>query len=328
MGIKKISLLSIFGMSVVATLAIYSIKQPLLAAPESTPLPTVSTERLRADVEHLSIHLAQRHVNQPEVLRQAAEYIRAVFDDSNAQTELQTFQVNGTDYHNVIAHFGPKSGEPIVIGAHYDAEENTMGADDNASGVAGLLALARLFKHQPPAIPVTLVAYTLEEPPNFRTENMGSRHHALSLAEQSIQPRLVMVLEMIGYFDDTPHSQTYPIGALKWLYPNKGNFIAVVGNFSSMRLVRKIKTSMRASTNLPVESINAPTWLTGIDFSDHASYWQHNMPAVMITDTSFYRNPNYHQASDTADTLDFEKMSQVVQSVYGVVKQLEGEARK
>jgi hypothetical protein len=155
---------------------------------------------------------------------------------------------------------------------------------------------------------------------------MGSRQHAASLVSAGIKPKLIMVLEMIGYFDDRANSQNFPFAPMKLIYPDRGNFIAVVANFASSSDTRLVKAAMTATSPLPVESINAPAGVTGIDFSDHASYWLHDMPAVMITDTAFYRNANYHQASDSADTLDYPRMAQVVQAVYGVVTHIQTES--
>ncbi|MEQ1486993.1 MAG: M28 family peptidase [Methylotenera sp.] len=275
---------------------------------------------LKKDVEKLYGEFGNRHFDDVTTLDLAANYIQNEFSKVSSRTRLQSYQVDSEMFSNVIARFGPTNGNPIIIGAHYDAEAETAGADDNASGVAGLLELARLFAKNPPSVPVELVAYTLEEPPNFRTESMGSRQHAAQLVNDGITPRLVIVLEMIGYFNDAPNSQEYPIGALKWLYPNTGDFIAVVGNLANPGDTKLVKMIMKSTNpNLAVESISAPSALTGIDFSDHASYWLHDMPAVMITDTSFYRNANYHKATDTPDTLNYQRMAQVVEGVFAVV---------
>ncbi len=318
----KILALSALVLAIPLATAVW-IKQPFYheIAPMKLPM-LVNSENLKKDVTYLSVDLAKRHFNDLTTLNLAADYIKNEFSKASQATSLQSYQIKGQTYSNMFAHFGPIDGKPVIIGAHYDAHENTMGADDNASGVAGLLELARIFAKNPPAIPVDLVAYTLEEPPNFRTDNMGSRHHAAMLVEKGVEPKLVIVLEMIGYFTDTPKSQTYPIGALKWIYPDTGNFIAVVGNFSGASETKLVKSIMAASALLPVESISAPASLTGIDFSDHASYWRHNMPAVMITDTSFYRNANYHQPTDKPETLDYSRMADVVHGVYTVVDYL------
>jgi len=169
---------------------------------------------------------------------------------------------------------------------------------------------------------VELVAYSLEEPPHFRTESMGSAVHAASLEAKKARVRAMISLEMIGCFSDEKDSQAYPLGVLKLLYPSTGNFIAVVGRIGGGRLVRVVKTAMRAATRLPVESINAPGFIPGIDFSDHLSYWEHGYPAVMVTDTAFYRNPRYHTSDDTPDTLDYERMALVVDGVVAAVRAL------
>lgn len=283
----------------------------------------VSPDQLRRDVEQLALTYGGRHHAHPGVLSRAAAYIEGRFRTSGARIEVDAYEVEGAAYRNVIARFGPAEGRPVVIGAHYDAEEETRGADDNASGVAGLLALADRFRKSPPKVPVELVAYCLEEPPYFRTEHMGSRRHARSLKAAGREPRLVLVLEMIGYFADAPGSQRYPVPGLSAIYPDRGNFIGVVGNYGSMAEVRQVKAAMRQAGTVPVEAIVAPAILPGIDFSDHASYWQEGMPAVMVTDTAFYRNSNYHRPSDLPETLDYVRMAGVVEAVAQAAKQIE-----
>lgn len=303
--------------------AVLWVAQPLPGKPAPQPAHAASPERLRTDVERLAGTYRQRHHGQPEVLDRAARFIGAEFAAAGGRVEMQVYEVGGFTYANVIARFGPDAGRPIIVGAHYDVEEHTPGADDNASGVAGLLEIARLLGKAPPTVPVELVAYTLEEPPHFRTEHMGSRHHAARLAEAGVSPRLTIVLEMIGYFDDRPGSQTFPVPLMDMIYPDSGSFIAVVGNFTGAAETRRVKAAMTAATPLPVWSINAPSWLPGVDFSDHASYWRLGMPAVMVTDTAFYRNGRYHQGDDTPDTLDYRRMAQVVSGVMVAIRQAE-----
>ncbi|HTD23617.1 MAG TPA: M28 family peptidase [Terriglobales bacterium] len=197
------------------------------------------------------------------------------------------------------------------------------GADDNASGIAGLIELAYLLGKEELQTPVELVAYTLEEPPFFRTEQMGSAVHAESLVEEHAKLRAMLCLEMIGYFSDQPDSQDYPLPELKALYPNKGNFIALVGTMQEIELLRRVKRAMMATNDLPLRSINAPRNLVGVDFSDHLNYWNRSFPALMITDTAFYRNKRYHHPEDVLNTLDFNRMAKVVQQVYTAVIELE-----
>jgi Zn-dependent M28 family amino/carboxypeptidase len=228
--------------------------------------------------------------------------------------------VNRDTYQNVVGRFGPQAGDLIIIGAHYDACEEYPGADDNASGVAGLLELARMFQEKPPTVPVELVAYSTEEPPYFRTILMGSVVHAKSLSIDTQPIQFMISLEMIGYFSDERGSQKYPMDLLKLFYPSRGNFIAIVSNMESTGLVRTIKRQMAEASPLPIRSINGPSWIPGIDYSDHRNYWPQGIPALMITDTSFYRNPHYHQPTDTADRLDYTRMAQVIDGVFNTLQ--------
>jgi Zn-dependent M28 family amino/carboxypeptidase len=239
-------------------------------------------------------------------------------------------------FKNVIAHFGPVQGPVIVVGAHYDSHGDTQagaqdkrghtpgshtpGADDNASGVAGLIELAYLLGAKPQTRSIELVAYSTEEPPHFRTEHMGSRWHAKSIKESGRELQLMITLEMIGYFSDAQNSQHYPVPGMAHLYSSTGNFAAIVGKLSHFGVTRRVKALMTGATDLPIFSINATPAIRGIDFSDHMSYWHYDLPALMITDTSFMRNPNYHLAGDTAEKLDYQRMSKVVQGVFAVTQ--------
>lgn len=275
---------------------------------------------MEKDVRYLSETLYPRSFDQIDHLTAAAKYIQETFKHSGALVSQQAVPVVGGPYTNIIARYGPQQGPLIVIGAHYDAavavegdhSHWTPGADDNASGVAGLLELARLLGQQAPSVGVELVAYASEEPPFFRSDEMGSAVHATSLTRPV---KLMVALEMIGYYDDSPDSQRYPVTGLSWLYPTQGNFIAVVGRMQDISAVRQVKAGLLSAKELPVYSINAPAFIPGIDFSDHLNYWQQGIPAVMVTDTAFYRNKEYHQQGDTADRLDYQKMAWVVEGV-------------
>jgi Zn-dependent M28 family amino/carboxypeptidase len=284
-------------------------------------MPKATVCNLEAHVRAL-VSFSPRDETHLESLDRAAAWIRRELQEAGGKVEDQAFEAKGSVYRNVLAHFGPETGERIVVGAHYDAAGPYPGADDNASGVAGLIELARLLGERPPAAHVELVAFTLEEPPSFTSPAMGSAVHAAALKERGIPVHAMIALEMIGYFTDAPGSQQYPLPILKLFYPTKGNFIGVVGKLGQGALVHRIKKSMRRASSLPVHSISAPTSLPGVDFSDHRSYWDAGYEAVMITDTAFYRNPNYHTENDTPETLDYERMAMVVKGVYGAVLSL------
>lgn len=286
----------------------------------SAPLP--ETARLEAHVRHLSETCRPRDWRHVEGLDRAAEYIASNLQATGGKPWTQAFKLRGNTYRNVGATFGPESGPRIVVGAHYDACEDLPAADDNASGVAGLLELARSLGGDPPPTRVDLVAYTLEEPPFFRTQDMGSARHAEALHQAGNPVKAMLALEMIGRFEDAPGSQRYPSSLLGLLYPDRGNFIAVVGRTRDAGLVRTVKRSLRGANALPVVSINAPRWIPGLDFSDHHPFWDRGFSAVMVTDTAFYRNQDYHTGRDTADRLDYRRMAQVVQGVEAAVRQL------
>lgn len=303
-------LLALIGMTV----------QPLLRQTDAIAVPAVSPERLKAHVRMLSETLHPRSVEELTNLEAAANYIHAEFTATGAVVADQWFTDRGEKYRNVIARFGPAEGPLLVIGAHYDSFEATPGADDNASGVAGLIELAGLLDRHPPLRPVELVAYTNEEPPHFRYPSMGSAHHAASLRAAGRDISLMLALEMIGWFSDAPGSQTYPVPGMTLLYPDKGDFIAIIGRFGDWSETREVKTAMRSAGDLPVHSMNSLALIPGVDFSDHLNFWAEGYPALMITDTAFYRNPYYHAAEDTYDRLDYARMAKVVEGVFAVVQ--------
>jgi Zn-dependent M28 family amino/carboxypeptidase len=281
-----------------------------------------AAERLRQHVRMLSEFLCPRDAAHPENLERAARYIREQFAATGARVSDQPVRAGDHTYRNVIASFGPEQGERVVVGAHYDAFSRFPGADDNASGVAGLLEVARLLRLRPPKIRVDLVAFTLEEPPYFREKLMGSAVYAQALASAQVRLRGMICLEMIGFYTDAPDSQRFPARVLGLLYPTHGNFLAVVGRFADARLVYRVTGALRQASRLPVQGLSAPRSLTGVDFSDHASFWDRGYPAVMLTDTAFYRNLAYHTEHDTADRLDYGKIEQVAIGVCAAVHAL------
>ena len=284
----------------------------------------IDADRLRTHVVTLSERFFPRNWRHPHHLDDTAAYISSQFTVAGGVVSEQVYTVEGRSYRNVMASFGPASRSRIVVGAHYDSYADTPGADDNASGIAGLIELAFLLGKAPLEKHVECVAYTLEEPPFFRSEAMGSARHAGMLREQGVAVDVMLCLEMIGYFSDAPDSQRFPSLLLQWIYPDEGDFIAVIGSLAERSVVRRIKARMRGATELPVHSLCAPKGFPGLDFSDHLNYWEHGYRAVMITDTAFMRNVRYHRSSDTAGTLDYERMARTVCGVYEAVLHLAG----
>ncbi|WP_082318109.1 M28 family peptidase [Hymenobacter sp. DG25A] len=253
-------------------------------------------------------------------LNQAAEYIKAGLAAAGARPTEQPYEVNGRTYRNILGSFGPVEGPRLIIGAHYDVCGEQPGADDNGTGVAALLEVARLLGRQP-ALPyrVDVVAYTLEEPPFFRTPQMGSYVHAQSLHKAGVTVRGMVALEMLGYYDDQKGTQDYPVAPLKWIYGSRGNYVTVARKIGDGRFARQFARHYKAAATLPVKRFTAPVWLPGIDFSDHLNYWHFGYPAVLLTDTAFYRNKHYHEPTDTPDRLDMRRLSLAVDALLAVV---------
>lgn len=277
--------------------------------------------RIRADVSGLIAVGAYRNYRSVEILNQAADYIATSWQNAGFEVQRSPFQVDGKIYQNLSIFYGDRNKPRLVLGAHYDVFADQDGADDNASGVAALLEIARLLTEAKPELPyhLELVAFTLEEPPYFRTQHMGSANHANSLAQTEVEVLAMISLDCIGYFSEEANSQAYPAPGLDWIYPTVGNYIAVVSRLGDWSLTRRVKSLMRAGSELPVYSMNAPDSIPGIDFSDHRNYWPHGINAVLITNSAFYRNHRYHTEEDTAETLDYVRLTQVVQSLYTTV---------
>jgi Zn-dependent M28 family amino/carboxypeptidase len=284
--------------------------QPLPGKPEvataSDPARTATfadPAMLSRYVTTLATQHANRQVGHPRRLEAAAQYIEVQLKALGLPSQSQAFLAEGDTYRNIVVKLGPETKSVTVIGAHYDVAGDQPGADDNASGVAGLLELARLLKNQPLKERVELVFYTNEEPPFFRTPFMGSAIHAASLRARDEHASLMISLECIGFFNDAPGSQEHPVRLLNAVYPTVGNFIALVGYYEDGAISRRVKASMQAATTLPIHSINAPGFVVG----------------MMLTDTAFYRNKAYHTPQDTADRLDYKRMAEVVNAARAAV---------
>jgi Zn-dependent M28 family amino/carboxypeptidase len=254
-------------------------------------------------------------------LDRTAQYISGQFTSFGYQVTQQPFLFRENSYYNLVAEITgtASSAKVLIIGAHYDTVSTTSGADDNASGVAGLLAMARALAGMQLAHTVRFVAFALEEPPTYRTKNMGSYHYARSLKERKEFVEGMICLEMIGYFCDRKGCQHYPLPFFSLKFPTAGNYIALVGNTRSKTLTSSFAKGFQKAVNLPIVTLNAPPVVIGIDFSDHWSFGKFGYRAFMVTDTAFYRNPHYHTPSDTLETLDFERMAKVVEGLTSAV---------
>ena len=281
-------------------------------------------ERLYDDVKFLTELRPYRNYLNLNTLHKVVQYTKEIFGEAGLAVKEQKWVVNGNEYSNVIGIYNPGHDKTLVVGAHYDVYGDQPGADDNASAVAGLLETARLLGENRPNLNYTveLVAYCLEEPPFFGTENMGSYIHAKSIHDNNVDVIGMICYEMIGYFSDLPNSQPYPSAELAQIYPNKGNFIMTVGIEKFDDFNRKVQGLMSEAAGIEVYNISFPfehgsSDLAGL--SDHRNYWKFGYPALMINDTSFVRNPNYHLASDSIETLDFQRMREVINGAYNAV---------
>ena len=229
--------------------------------------------------------------------------------------------VSGNTYSNVIASYNSEATKLLIVGAHYDVCGNQPGADDNASAVAGLLETVRLVAANKPFLDyrIDFVAYCLEEPPYFGTHKMGSYVHAKSLHESNANVIGMICYEMIGYFSDKPGSQSYPSPELASLYPDTADFIIVVGIEKYHNFNHRVHSLMSKNSKINIEAINFPDNNELAGLSDQLNYWRFGYPALMINDTSFIRNPNYHSITDTIETLDFDKITEVINSAFNAI---------
>ena len=291
---------------------------------------TIETEQkqieahLREHVGYLAGELGERNSFRYSRLERAHQYIQKTFTEMGYTVDHDTYHVRKRVYRNVIVE--KKGSDPgaeiLVIGAHYDTAPDTPGADDNASGVASLLEVARLARASSPTLTLRFVAFTLEEPPFFRTPNMGSWIHARKSRQRKDKIVGMASLEMVGYYDDRPGSQGVPLPLMHWFYPDQGNFVAVAGNFRSRHLVRGFAHSLDRHSEIPVEYIALP-FIPVTGLSDNWSFWQEGYPAIMVTDTAFFRNAHYHKASDLPRTLNYPKMASLVSALAMTVVELD-----
>ena len=281
-------------------------------------------ERLRQDVRALAGDIGPRNVNKhPAELEATARYLHWRLERIGYRVTSQEFVTDGRMVRNLEVEIrgATRAHEIIVVGAHYDSHYETPGADDNASGVAALLEMAELMRLRKLMRTVRFVLFVNEEPPYFQKSPMGSRVYAQHLRRRGDNVVAMLSLETMGYFNDDKRSQHYP-PPFNLYYPSVGNFIAFVGNRGSRALVERVVASFRQHAVLPSEGLAAPGWLPGVGWSDHWAFWKEGYPGVMVTDTAPFRNRNYHEKTDTPDTLDYRRLTAAVLGLVGVVTDL------
>lgn len=277
---------------------------------------------LRGSVTHLAGTIGERNLDKPDKLNAAAVWISAQWTAQGLRPRESTYKFGHHDVKNIDVDVAgsPKNGI-VLVGAHYDSVQGCPGADDNASGVAVMLELSKALARTRTKLAIRCVAFANEEPPYFMTEYMGSRVYAASCKKAGDDIRVMISLETMGYFSAKPNSQKYPPMIAK-RYPDTGNFIAVAADLANKDQVSRIATLLQRHQSVGVETAVFPADVPGVSWSDHASFWWQKYPGVMITDTAPYRNPNYHTASDTPDTLDYPRLATLTAGLIQAVREL------
>jgi Peptidase family M28 len=287
-----------------------------------SPDEVVLREELRANVQKLAGEIGERNMWHYTQLNAAADFIEDSFSRAGLRPRRDSYEMQGQACHNIEAEISGNRPEIIVIGAHYDSVFGSPGANDNGTGMAATLALARRFASAKPKHTLRFVAFVNEEPPYFLSGQMGSLVYARRCKERGDKISAMISLETIGYFSDAADSQTYPSPGLGLFYPKVGNFIGFVSNVKSRALLRRVIAVFRKHAKIPSEGASLPAFIPGVSWSDQWSFWQHGYPAIMVTDTAPFRYPYYHSSNDTPDKLDYDRFTLVVSGMEKVIEQL------
>lgn len=291
--------------------------------PPWTEAEETRADRIRTDVEMLAGEIGERNILTPEAFHAAADYIEKRFQEAGHEVKRQPFEVRNVACYNLEVEI-PGTSRPdeiLVVGAHYDSVPNSPAANDNASGVAGVIALAEVFANRPLERTLRFVAFANEEAPYFGSETMGSYTYAMNAARQEENIVGMISLETIGYFTDEKGSQQYPF-PFNLIYPDTGNFIGFIGNVRSGSLLRRSIGVFRDTVDFPSEGAAVPERVPGVGWSDHWAFWQAGYPAFMLTDTAPYRYPFYHNASDTPEHLNYPAMARIISGLEAVLLDL------
>ncbi|MHC4131433.1 MAG: M28 family peptidase [Planctomycetota bacterium] len=277
-------------------------------------------EELSWDVQQLAGAIGERNIWNYNNLVAAVEFIETSLIEAGYQVKRQSFRAEGEICYNLEVEVAgeAKPDEIVIIGAHYDTVFDSSGANDNGSGIAAALALARRFKNRKIGRTLRFVFFANEEPPFFQTDAMGSVVYAKSCREKNENITAMLSLETIGYFTDEPKSQQYPF-PFNLFYPSTGNFIGFVSNIKSRKFLRQVISEFRKNCSFPSEGAAVPEMIPGIGWSDHWAFWQQGYPAIMVTDTAPFRYPYYHESEDTPDKIDYESLAIVVSGLEAVI---------
>jgi hypothetical protein len=320
------------GLAVVSAAALlYCVAMPGESFTGPTPRPSAAEQQvateLRAHVAALATEIGPRRATLGDSLQRAERYIMGELDALSAAGALKReplANAPGNPANVVLELVGTQSGPVVLFGAHYDTDQGgTPGANDNGSGVATALVLAKRLSVAKHALPIRIVFFANEEMPYFRTAAMGSLQHAQGCRKRGEHLRAMLSLETMGYYSDEPGSQRYP-APLSALYPDRGNFIGFVGNLASRSVVREVIGRFRQHATIPSEGAALPDALPGVGWSDHWAFWHEGYEAIMVTDTALFRDPTYHQHGDIAPNLDYERLARVVLGLERVALELAG----
>ena len=321
--------------AVLALLWWFGVRMPGKIISKAAPLSrdeVALREELRADVQKLAGEIGERNMWHYVQLSAAADFIEDSFSRAGLHPRRNTYEIRGQACHNIEVEIpGSPQGATvssvpppiILIGAHYDSVFGSPGANDNGTGVAATLALARRFAGGKPKHTLRFVAFVNEEPPYFLSDEMGSFVYAGRCKTRGDKIDAMISLETIGYFSDEPHSQTYPSPGLGLFYPKVGNFIGFVSNVQSRTLLRRVVALFRKHAKVPSEGAALPAFIPGVSWSDQWSFWRNGYPGIMVTDTAPFRYPHYHSSSDTPDKLDYDRFTLVVSGIEEVIEDLD-----
>jgi peptidase M28-like protein len=318
--------IAIAVVAVLVLLWLWGIRMPgkrVSTAGSLSPDEIALRDELRADVQKLAGEIGERNMWRYPQLKAAADFIEDSFSRAGFRPRRDSYQLRGQACHNIEAEIAGARPDILLIGAHYDSVFGSPGANDNGSGVAALLALARRFAGKTTQHTVRFVAFVNEEPPYFLSDEMGSFVYASRCKARGDKIAAMISLETIGYFSDSPDSQRYPSPGLGFFYPKIGNFIGFVSNVQSRALLRRVIGLFRENAKIPSEGAALPAFIPGVSWSDQRSFWRHGYPGIMVTDTAPFRYPYYHSSSDTPDKLDYDRFTLVVSGIEKVIEGLD-----